>query len=78
MYKLKGDPHGQVDRAKAGLVGMGYSQVGGVDYCKTFAPTASATSNRLMAAVACALDSGSRHLVVDRDIIQSGMDTDIY
>ena len=45
-----------VDRAKACMLGMGYSQVEGVDYFETFAPTASASSNRLVTAMACKLD----------------------
>ena len=31
LYKWKGDWHGMVDRAKARMVAMGYSQVEGVD-----------------------------------------------
>ena len=36
-----------VDRAKARMMTIRYSQIEGVDYFETFAPTASATSNRL-------------------------------
>ena len=32
LYKWKSDSHGMVDRAKARIVAMGYSQVEGVDY----------------------------------------------
>ena len=78
LYKWKGDSHGMVDRAKARMVAMGYSQVEGVDYFETFAPTASATSNRLVAAMACKLDWDLRHLDVDQAFIQSELDTDIY
>ena len=57
---------------------MGYSQVEGVNYFETFAPTASATSNRLVAAMACKLDWDLRHLDVDQAFIQSELGTDIY
>ena len=67
-----------VDRAQARRVAMGYSQVEGVDYLTTFAPTASATLNRLVAAMACKLDWDLRHLDVDQAFIQSRLDTDIY
>lgn len=50
LLKWKGDSHGMIERAKARLVAMGYSQVEGVDFFETFAPTASTTSNKLVAA----------------------------
>ena len=78
LYKWKGDSHDMVDRAKARMVAMGYSQVEGVHYFETFAATASATSNRLVAAMACKLDWDLRHLDVDQAFIQSELDTDIY
>ena len=67
-----------VARAKARMVAMGYSQVEGVDYFETFDPTASATSNRLVAAMACKLDWDLRHLDLEQAFIQSELDTDIY
>ena len=66
-----------VDRAKAHIIAMGYSQVKGVDYFETFAPTASATSNRLVAAVACKL-LVLWHLDADQAFLQSKLDTGIY
>ena len=67
-----------VDGAKCRMVAMAYSQVEGVDYFETFAPTASATSNRLVTAMACKLDWDLRHLDVDQAFIQSELDTLIY
>ena len=78
LHKWKGDSHGMVDRAKTRMVGMGYRQVEGVDCFETFASTASATSNRLVAAMACKLDWDLMHLDVDQAFIQSELDTDIY
>ena len=66
-----------VDRANARMVSMGYSQVEGVDYFETFAATASATSKRLVAAMACKLDWDLRHLDADQAFIQSELDTDV-
>ena len=45
-----------VDRAKARMVAMGYSQTERVDYFETFASAVSATSRRLVAAMSCKLD----------------------
>lgn len=62
----KGDEHGMLHKAKTRLVAKGNSQVGGVDFFDTFAPTASTTSNRLVAAMACKYDLHLRHLDVIR------------
>ena len=69
LLKWKGDEHGMIDRAEARLVARGYSQVEGVDYFGTFAPTASTTSNSLVAAMACKLDWDLRHLDADQAFI---------
>ena len=66
------------DRAKARLVGKGYSRVEGVDYFETFAPTASTTSNRLIAAISCKLNWDLRHLDVVQAFIQAELDTEIF
>ena len=71
LLKWKRDEHGMIDRAKARLVAKGYSQLEGVDYFDTFAPAASTTSNRIVAAMACKLDWDLRHLDVDQAFIQS-------
>ena len=78
LDKWKDDSHGMVDRAKAHMVGMAYSHVAGVEYFETFAPTFTATSDRLVAAVACKLDWDLRHLDVDKALTHSEFDTDIY
>ena len=78
LYKWKGDSDGMIDRANARKVAMGYRQVEGVDYVGMFAPTASASSNRLVAAMACKLDWDRRHLDVDQAFIQSELATGNY
>ena len=55
----------QVNRAKARMVAMGYSHVKEVDSLETFAPTAPATSNRLVASMARKMDWDLRHKYVD-------------
>lgn len=66
-----------VERAKARMVIIGCSQVGGVDYFETHPPTASATPNRLVAALACRLDLNMRNLDVGQAFVQSELDSDI-
>ena len=67
-----------IDITKARLVAKGYSQVEGVDYVDKFVPTASTTSNRLVASMACTLDRYSRRLDVDKAFTQSELDTELF
>ena len=67
-----------IDKAKARLVAKGYNQVEGVDYFDMFAPTASTTSTRVVAAMACKLDWDMRHLDVGQALIKSELDTEIF
>ena len=67
-----------IGRAEARLVATGYSQVEGVSHFDAFAPTASTTSNRLVAAMACKLDWYLRHLVFDQAFIQSELVTNFF
>lgn len=66
MYKWKSDVHSMLDRAKARMVDMGYGQVDGIDHFDTSAPTASATSSKLVAAMACKLDPDLWHMDIDQ------------
>lgn len=52
VFKLKTKPDGSVDRYKARLVAKGYSQIPNVDYKETYAPVASATTIRILFALA--------------------------
>ena len=56
LLKWKGDEYGMIVRANARVVAKDNSQVERVDCFDTFAPTASATSSRLVAATAGKLD----------------------
>ena len=76
LLKWKGDEHGMVDRVNARLVAKGYSQVKAVTCFDRFAPTASTTSNRLVAVMACKLDWDWRCSDVDRAFIQSKLDNE--
>jgi hypothetical protein len=51
VFEFKLSDEGPI--AKARLVAKGFSQLPGIDFTKTFAPVAKATSIRLLAAIAC-------------------------
>ena len=78
VYKWKTDSLGHVTKAKARLVARGYSQVQGVDYLDTFAPTPSMTSIRMLAAFACEHDRPLWHLDVEQAYVQSHLDERIF
>ena len=67
-----------VVKAKARLVAKGFSQVEGVDYFETFAPTPNAASIRLVAALACKLDWELNHFDVEQAFVQSELDSEVY
>ena len=77
LLKWKGDEHCIIDRSTVSLVAKGCSQVEGVDYFDIFAPTASTTSNRLVAAMTCKLDGDLGHLDIDQALFQSELDIEI-
>ena len=78
LYKRKGDSLGMVDRSKARMVAVGYSQVEGLDYFERFAPTASATSNRFGSGHGMQAGLGPEAFRCRPGSIQSELDTDIY
>lgn len=73
MLMWKGDEHGMLDGLKARLISKGYIQIEGVDYFDRFSPTASTTSNRIAAAMACKLDWDLRNMDVDPSFIQENV-----
>jgi Reverse transcriptase (RNA-dependent DNA polymerase)/gag-polypeptide of LTR copia-type len=56
VFALKTDAYGTVDRFKARLVARGFSQVYGLDYFETFAPTVRADTLRAFLAIVAAED----------------------
>lgn len=55
MFKVKYHPDGRIAGYKARLVAQGFSQVAGVDYTETFAPTVKRKSLRIYLAIAAML-----------------------
>ena len=56
MFKVKYDEAGRIKKFKARLVAQGFSQIHGVDYEETFAPTVRRESLRIFLALTAAYD----------------------
>lgn len=56
VFKIKRDENGQPARYKARLVAQGFSQIHGIDYEETFAPTVRRESLRMFLAIVAAKD----------------------
>ena len=78
VYKWKKDQDGNVVNAKARLVARGFSQIQGVDYFDTFAPTPSTSSIRLLACVALERGLDLYYFDAEQAFVQSAFDTDVY
>ena len=52
VFRIKRNPDGTVDKYKARLVAVGYSQKKGIDYDKTFSPVAKMSSIRALLSIA--------------------------
>ena len=78
VFRWKSDQSGHVTKAKAKLVARGFSQIEGVDYLETFAPTPAAPSVRLLAAVACEHDMDTYHFDAEQAFVQSKLEEKIY
>ena len=78
IFKWKKDQDGNVVKAKARLVARGFSQIQGVDYFDTFAPTPSTSSIRLLVCVAPERDLEPYHFDAEQAFVQNELDTDVY
>ena len=78
VYKTKEDSDGNTVRHKARLVARGFSQVEGIDYEETFAPTAKFATIRLIIALATSLHWPLEQADIDTAFLWSDIDEDIY
>jgi len=77
VYAVKSDVNGD-ERFKARFVAKGYSQVSGVDYYETFAPTARFTSIRMLMQLAVQEDLEVHQMDVKSAYLNAPIDCDIY
>ncbi|KAF9799838.1 hypothetical protein IEO21_10490 [Rhodonia placenta] len=78
VLKKKRDEHNNVAKFKARLCAQGFSQVYGIDYVETAAPTASLSSLRLVLALAAANDWEIHQIDFKNAYLNGDLDETIY
>jgi hypothetical protein len=78
VYKKKINKDGEVDRYKARLVAKGYTQLEGIDFTETFAPTLRFKSLRLLLALAAARNWELAHMDVQTAFLNADMKEEVY
>ena len=78
VFKTKQDSEGNTTRRKARLVARGFTQVEGIDYEETFAPTAKFVTVRLIISLATSLNWAMEQADIDTAFMWSDIEEDIY
>ena len=78
VYTVKTLPSGEIERLKARLVARGFSQVYGIDYSETFAPTVRMDTLRLVLVMAAIEDYEYYHFDIKNAFIESHLKEKIY
>ena len=78
VYKLQKDWTGKVVKWKSRLIILGCSQIEGIDFTKTFAPVANATTFRLMMALTHVSQLHFHQLDVDSAFLYADLDKEIW
>lgn len=78
VFRVKRHPDGTLDRFKARLVAKGFSQVPGVDFDATFAPTISRISLRVFLFLAAHLDLLVHQMDAKSAFLQGTLEHEIY
>jgi hypothetical protein len=74
----KFDAHGVLLQLKARLVVRGFSQVHGIDFNDTFAPTLKVMPRRLIFAISARLNLELRHLDIETAFLHGDLDEEIH
>jgi hypothetical protein len=78
VFTVKVKQDGTLDRFKARLVARGFSQMYGVDYFETFAPTVRMDTLRIFVAIAAMKDLELTHMDVKNAFTESPLKEEIY
>ena len=78
MFQVKHDNHRQLNRYKAQLVVQGFSQVPGLDFNETYAPTIQLTTLHFIIALACKYKLELRQIDVKGAYLNGKLDKDVY
>eukprot|EP00873_Tetraselmis_striata_P003478 jgi/Tetstr1/423742/TSEL_014374.t1 len=78
VFKTKRNADGSLARYKARLVAKGFSQVHGIDYNDTFAPTVKFTTLRIIFSLAAHYGMGLEQTDIDCAFLYADLEEDIY
>ena len=78
IYKIKRNPDGSIDKYKARLVAIGYSQKEGIDYNKTFSPVAKLSTIRILLSIAANEGLSLRQFDVSTAFLYGTVKEEIY
>ena len=78
VFKVKLHMDGTIDKFKARLVARGFSQIRGIDYEQTFAPTVKFDTLRLFLAIVAIEDLECHQVDVNNAFTESMLKEDIY
>jgi transposase InsO family protein len=78
VYKVKRLADGSIEKYKARYVARGFSQVPGLDYKETYAPTARPETIRLIFALTAQLDCVLEQMDVKSAYLHSAIDEEVY
>ena len=78
VYKTKQDAEGNIIKHKARLVARGFTQIEGIDYEETFAPTTKFVTIRIIISLATSLDWPMEQADIETAFLWSDTREDIY